>query len=95
MVSMPNRYSPNKMVALEDLERTARLLAGLVWQIEDGLDFIRQACHCETRRRGKVIALPLLRVEAILQPYCHLRTSVQKIPKTKCSNRITCITPVM
>jgi putative aminopeptidase FrvX len=38
----PNRYiqSPNELVALEDLERTARLLATLVRRVEDGMDFI-------------------------------------------------------
>jgi endoglucanase len=42
LVSVPNRYmhSPNEMVALEDLERTARLLAALVRRVEDGMDYI-------------------------------------------------------
>ncbi len=42
LVSVPNRYmhSPNEMVALEDLERTARLLAAFVRRVEDGMDFI-------------------------------------------------------
>ena len=42
LVSLPNRYmhSPNGMVALEDLERTARLLAAFVRRVEDGMDFI-------------------------------------------------------
>ncbi len=65
------------MVALEDLERTARLLATLVRRVEDGMDFIgsaarrlggcedREACHCETRWRGKAMALPLLRARSM------------------------------
>ncbi|HET7602142.1 MAG TPA: M20/M25/M40 family metallo-hydrolase [Gemmatimonadales bacterium] len=42
LVSVPNRYmhSPNEMVALDDLERTARLLAAFVRRVEDGMDFI-------------------------------------------------------
>ena len=42
LVSVPNRYmhSPNEMVALEDLERTARLLAAFVRRVEDGMDYI-------------------------------------------------------
>ncbi len=42
LVSVPNRYmhSPNEMVALEDLERTARLLAAFTRKVEDGTDFV-------------------------------------------------------
>ncbi|HET7110710.1 MAG TPA: M20/M25/M40 family metallo-hydrolase [Gemmatimonadales bacterium] len=42
LVSVPNRYmhSPNEMVALDDLERTARLLAAFVRRVEDGMDYI-------------------------------------------------------
>jgi endoglucanase len=42
LVSGPNRYmhSPSEMVALEDLDRTARLLAAFVRRVEDGMDFI-------------------------------------------------------
>jgi endoglucanase len=41
LVSIPNRYmhSPNEMVDLADLERTAKLLAGFARQINDGVDF--------------------------------------------------------
>src|SRR5690606_5336136 len=42
LVSVPNRYmhSPNEMVALEDLERTARLLAGFARRLSDATDFV-------------------------------------------------------
>jgi putative aminopeptidase FrvX len=42
LVSVPNRYmhSPNEMVALEDLERTARLLAAFARRLPDGEDFV-------------------------------------------------------
>ena len=42
LVSVPNRYmhSPNEMVALEDLERTARLLAAFARRLDDGADFV-------------------------------------------------------
>ncbi|MEO8226575.1 MAG: M42 family metallopeptidase [Gemmatimonadota bacterium] len=42
LVSVPNRYmhSPNEMVALEDLERTARLLAAFTRRISDATDFL-------------------------------------------------------
>jgi endoglucanase len=42
LVSVPNRYmhSPNEMVALEDLERTARLLAAFARRLTDGSDFV-------------------------------------------------------
>lgn len=42
LVSVPNRYmhSPNEMVALEDLERTARLLAAFARKLGDGVDFV-------------------------------------------------------
>ena len=42
LVSVPNRYmhSPNEMVALEDLERTAQLLAAFARRLDDGADFI-------------------------------------------------------
>lgn len=42
LVSVPNRYmhSPNEMVALEDLERTARLLAGFARGLAADTDFI-------------------------------------------------------
>ena len=42
LVSVPNRYmhSPNEMVALEDLERTARLLAAFARRIDDRSDFV-------------------------------------------------------
>jgi endoglucanase len=41
VVSVPNRYmhSPNELVSLADLERTARLLAGFVKRLGDGADF--------------------------------------------------------
>jgi endoglucanase len=42
LVSVPNRYmhSPNEMVALEDLDRTARLLAAFVRRLTSGTDFV-------------------------------------------------------
>jgi endoglucanase len=42
LVSVPNRYmhSPNEMVALEDLDRTARLLAAFARKVESGMDFV-------------------------------------------------------
>jgi putative aminopeptidase FrvX len=42
LVSVPNRYmhSPNEMVALEDLERTARLLAAFVRRLGPKSDFV-------------------------------------------------------
>jgi putative aminopeptidase FrvX len=42
LVSVPNRYmhSPNEMVALEDLERTARLLAAFVRRLGPESDFV-------------------------------------------------------
>jgi putative aminopeptidase FrvX len=42
LVSVPNRYmhSPNEMVALEDLERTARLLAAFARRLTDDVDFV-------------------------------------------------------
>ena len=42
LVSVPNRYmhSPNEMVALEDLDRAADLLAAFARRLEPGLDFI-------------------------------------------------------
>lgn len=42
LVSIPNRYmhSPNEMVALEDLERAARLLAAFARRVEGGTDFV-------------------------------------------------------
>jgi putative aminopeptidase FrvX len=42
LVSVPNRYmhSPNEMIALEDLERTARLLAAFVRQLKPDSDFV-------------------------------------------------------
>jgi endoglucanase len=42
LVSVPNRYmhSPNEMVALEDLERTARLLAAFVRRLKPDSDFV-------------------------------------------------------
>ena len=41
LVSVPNRYmhSPNEVVSLEDLDRTARLLAAFVRRLEPGTDF--------------------------------------------------------
>jgi putative aminopeptidase FrvX len=42
LVSVPNRYmhSPNEMVALEDLERTARLLAVFARRLGDDVDLV-------------------------------------------------------
>ncbi len=42
LVSVPNRYmhSPNEMVALEDLERTAELLAAFARRLADSTDFV-------------------------------------------------------
>jgi endoglucanase len=42
LVSVPLRYmhSPNEMVALEDVERTARLLAAFCRRVTPGEDFI-------------------------------------------------------
>jgi putative aminopeptidase FrvX len=42
LVSVPNRYmhSPNEMVALEDLDRTARLLAVFVRRLSPDTDFV-------------------------------------------------------
>jgi endoglucanase len=42
LVSVPNRYmhSPNEMVALEDLERTAALLAAFARRLDDAADFV-------------------------------------------------------
>ena len=42
LVSVPNRYmhSPNEMVALEDLDRAADLLAAFARRLEPGIDFI-------------------------------------------------------
>ena len=42
LVSVPNRYmhSPNEMVAIEDLERTARLLAAFASRLTDDVDFV-------------------------------------------------------
>ena len=42
LVSVPNRYmhSPNEMVALEDLDRAADLLAAFARKLEPGIDFI-------------------------------------------------------
>lgn len=42
LVSVPNRYmhSPNEMVALEDLERTAALLAAFARRLDDTIDFV-------------------------------------------------------
>ncbi len=42
LVSVPNRYmhSPNEMVALEDLDRAAELLAVFARRLEPGFDFI-------------------------------------------------------
>jgi endoglucanase len=42
LVSVPNRYmhSPNEMVALEDLDRAAQLLAAFARQLEPGADFV-------------------------------------------------------
>jgi putative aminopeptidase FrvX len=42
LVSVPNRYmhSPNEMIALEDLERTARLLAAFARRLRPDTDFV-------------------------------------------------------
>ena len=42
LVSVPNRYmhSPNEMIALEDLERTARLLAAFARRLTPETDFV-------------------------------------------------------
>jgi putative aminopeptidase FrvX len=42
LISVPNRYmhSPNEMVALEDLERTARLLAAFARRLTPDTDFV-------------------------------------------------------
>jgi endoglucanase len=42
LVSVPNRYmhSPNEMVAVEDLDRAAELLAAFTRRLEPGTDFI-------------------------------------------------------
>jgi putative aminopeptidase FrvX len=42
LVSVPNRYmhSPNEMIALEDLDRTARLLAAFVRRLTPETDFV-------------------------------------------------------
>jgi endoglucanase len=42
LVSVPNRYmhSPNEMIALEDLDRTARLLAAFVRRLPPDTDFV-------------------------------------------------------
>src|SRR2546430_1965108 len=44
LVSVPNRYmhSPNEMVALQDLDRAAELLAAFARRLEPGIDFIPQ-----------------------------------------------------
>jgi endoglucanase len=44
LVSVPNRYmhSPNEMVALDDLDRAADLLAAFARRLEPGMDFIPQ-----------------------------------------------------
>ncbi len=44
LVSVPNRYmhSPNEMVALQDLDRAAELLAAFARRLEPGTDFIPQ-----------------------------------------------------
>jgi putative aminopeptidase FrvX len=44
LVSIPNRYmhSPNEMVALEDLERTSRLLAAFARKLSPGTSFVPQ-----------------------------------------------------
>jgi len=41
-VSVPNRYmhSPNEMVAVEDLERAARLLAAFARRLDPKVNFI-------------------------------------------------------
>jgi len=42
LVSVPNRYmhSPSEMIALEDLDRTARLLAAFAARLDDTTDFV-------------------------------------------------------
>jgi putative aminopeptidase FrvX len=42
LVSVPNRYmhSPNEMIAIEDLDRTARLLAAFVRRLAPDTDFV-------------------------------------------------------
>jgi putative aminopeptidase FrvX len=42
LVSVPNRYmhSPNEMVALEDLDRTARLLAAFARKLSPETSFV-------------------------------------------------------
>jgi endoglucanase len=42
LVSVPNRYmhSPNEMIALEDLDRTARLLAAFARRLSANTDFV-------------------------------------------------------
>jgi putative aminopeptidase FrvX len=42
LVSVPNRYmhSPNEMIAIEDLDRTARLLAAFVRRLAPDIDFV-------------------------------------------------------
>lgn len=42
LLSVPNRYmySPNEMVAIEDLDRTAELIAVFARRLEPGIDFI-------------------------------------------------------
>ena len=42
LVSVPNRYmhSPNEMVALDDLEQTARLLAATARRVTETTDFV-------------------------------------------------------
>ena len=42
LVSIPNRYmhSPNEMVALEDLDRTARLLAAFARKLNPEISFV-------------------------------------------------------
>ena len=42
LISVPNRYmhSPNEMVALEDLDRAADLLAAFARRLEPGIDFV-------------------------------------------------------
>lgn len=42
LVSVPNRYmhSPNEMIALEDLDRTAQLLAAFARRLEPATDFV-------------------------------------------------------
>jgi endoglucanase len=42
LVSVPNRYlhSPNEMVALEDVDRAARLLAAFARRLAPGTDLV-------------------------------------------------------